>query len=57
MSNGVDQTSIGMAFATIILQIVGEATKSDAIFFVGMIVGCSTVVYNVVKTHKEIKRK
>jgi hypothetical protein len=57
MSNGVDQTSIGMAFATIILQIVGDATKSDAIFFVGIIVGCSTVVYNVVKTHKELKRK
>jgi uncharacterized membrane protein len=57
MSTGVDQTSIGMAFATIVLQIVGDATKSDAIFFMGIIVGCSTVIYNVVKTHKEIKRK
>ena len=57
MSTGVDQTSIGMAVATIMLQVVSEATKSDAIFFVGMVVGASTVVYNVVKTHKEIKKK
>jgi len=57
MSNGVDQTSIGMTVATIMLQVVSEATKSDAIFFMGIIVGCSTLVYNIVKTHKEIKRK
>lgn len=57
MSNGLDQTSIGMTVATIMLQVVSEATKSDAIFFMGIIVGCSTLVYNIVKTHKEIKRK
>jgi 4-hydroxybenzoate polyprenyltransferase len=57
MNTGVDQTSIGMAFGTIIIQIIGEATKSDAIFFMGITVGASTVIYNIVKTHKEIKRK
>lgn len=57
MNTGVDQTSIGMALATIIIQIVGDATKSDTIFFMGIIVGLSTIVYNIVKTHKEINRK
>lgn len=57
MNTGVDQTSIGMALATIIIQIVGDATKSDAIFFMGITVGLSTIIYNIVKTHKEIKKK
>lgn len=57
MGSGVDQTSIGMTMATIMLQVVSEATKSDAIFFMAIGTGLSTIVYNVVKTKKVLKRK
>lgn len=56
MGNGVDQTSIGMATATIMLQVVSEATKSDAIFFMGIATAISTIVYNIVKTSKILKK-
>ena len=57
MNAGVDQTSIGMAIGAIMLQVISEATKSDAMFFMAVIVGVSTIIYNIVKTHNEIKSK
>lgn len=57
MSHNVDQTSIGMTFATIGLQIVGSATNNEGVMVMTVLVGISTIAYNVVKIHKLLKKK
>lgn len=57
MSHSVDHTSIGMAVATIMLQVISEATKSDAGFIIASIMGISTIVYNLIKILQLLKRK
>lgn len=57
MSHSVDQTSIGMTFATIMLQVATEATKNEAVMTMTVLVGVSTIAYNVVKIYKLLKKK
>jgi len=57
MSHNVDQTSIGMTFATIGLQIVTSATNNEAVMVMTVLVGISTIAYNIVKIHKLLKKK
>lgn len=57
MSHNVDQTSIGMTFATIMLQVATEATKNDAVMTMTVLVGVSTIAYNMVKIYKLLKKK
>ena len=57
MSHSVDQTSIGMTFATILMQVVSSATNNEAMVTMTVLVGVSTIVYNVVKTVKLLKKK
>lgn len=53
MSHHLDQTSIGMAVATIMLQVVSEATKSDTMFFITAGVGITAIALNVKKFIKK----
>ena len=57
MSHNIDQTSLGMTFATIGLQIVTTATNNAAVMIMTVLVGISTIAYNVVRIHKLLKKK
>lgn len=49
VSNNFDQTSIGMAMATVMLQAMSEATKSDLMFFITAGVGITAIALNIKK--------
>lgn len=57
MSGSVDQRSIGMCSASVMLKIWSDVTMSDAATFFAALAAITTIAYNVQKMYKESKNK
>lgn len=52
----MDSRSIGMCAATILIKLWADIALSEIGVVVAIIAGISTIVYNVVRLYKELKR-
>lgn len=53
----MDQRSIGMCSASVMLKIWSDVTMSDAATFFAALAAITTIAYNVQKMYKENKKK
>jgi hypothetical protein len=52
-----DNKSVYLYLSTFVINIIGYITLNNIAIMVGIVAGVTTIVYNVVKTYKEIKNK
>ncbi len=52
----IDYTSLKLTSLTFLGGIFTIATKSDIVFFVTMLAGITSIIYNVLKIRKELKK-
>ena len=52
-----DGLSISGSIATITLAFIGQLSLSEWATFMAVCAGASTIVYNVIKTYKEMRKK
>ena len=55
--HGVDQTSIGLCFASIFLKIWGDMTLNEAATGLAAIAALTTILYNLQRMFKEWREK
>lgn len=56
MSHHVDQRSIGMCMASILLDYISKTTMNDVATFLAGAAALTTIIYNVQKMIKENKK-
>ena len=52
----MDKNSVGMCAATILIKLWADIALSEVGVVVAILAGISTIVYNVVRLYKELKR-
>ncbi|RYZ63032.1 MAG: hypothetical protein EOO14_00345 [Chitinophagaceae bacterium] len=53
---GADLISFGLTLCYVVMQIVNTFTKSETSFWLAVLVGTSTLAYNLIRIYKEIKK-